>query len=247
VTTYLVEGSVIPERAQVSVQIPPFGITHFVTGYNATATVRIILNHVLVWIDTDESWDVYDLRNMVLAMLQYELALVGFVKGFAYDVDVRRVVNRDLGVDQVFGIDVPVIAERNSDVDVSAAVEMIRRHTAGHEGVLLHRCFNDLRQALRNADDSGFYCYRAIESLRHHCAIRYGIAARNKTAQWEKLREVTQAAEATLRIVKTFADPVRHGALGTITDSERAEVLKTTWDLVDAYLSTLGSDSEPDA
>ena len=84
----------------------------------------------------------------------------------------------------MFGIDVPCIARRGGEVDLVEAVVDVRDKTSGPNGILLRRCFADLSSSLGDADDTGFYCYRAIESLRHHCASILSLAPGDKAAQW---------------------------------------------------------------
>jgi hypothetical protein len=89
---------------------------------------------------------------------------------------------------------------------------------------------------MKNADDTGFYCYRAIESLRQHCILKYKIDPEEKAEQWQKVRELATCDEATLRQIKAVADPLRHGEVVKVTSSDRAELFVKTWDVVDAYL-----------
>ena len=169
---YLFQGVVLPERAQLSLNVS-FRFKHLISSVDATASISIVLNQVSVWIDTDVEWNVYDLRNVVRTMLQNELAVIGYLKGYAYDIDVRRVLNRVRCIDHVFGIEILDIEKRKTGIDLDAAISAIRVKTAGDEGVFLHRCFNDLVSAMKNADDTAFYCYRALEALRQHCGFRF--------------------------------------------------------------------------
>lgn len=41
-----------------------------------------------------------------------------------------------------------------------------------------------------HADDTTFYRYRAIESLRHHCAALHDLTAADKAKQWQEFRAV---------------------------------------------------------
>jgi hypothetical protein len=109
---YLFEGVVHPERAQITLQLPALGFRHITSGTEAIAHVSIILNQVALWVESAIEWDIFDLRNVAKSILQNELAIVGYLKGYAYDVDIRRVLNRALDIDYVFGIDVPCIAAR---------------------------------------------------------------------------------------------------------------------------------------
>jgi hypothetical protein len=232
---YLFEGVVHPERAQISLGLS-LAFTHLASGTEATASVSIVLNQVALWVDSAVEWDIFDLRNVAKNILQNELAIVGYLKGYAYEVEIRRLLNRGLGIDHVFGIDIPCIAERNKAVDLGKEIPRIREKTHGVEGVYLHRCFTDLVTAMRNPDDTGFYYYRAIESLRQHCILKYKIDPEKKAEQWQKLRELAKCDEGTLRKIKEAADPVRHGEVVKITSNDRAELFTRTWDVVDGYL-----------
>jgi hypothetical protein len=192
------------------------------------------LNQAAIWIESGHNWNIFDLRNVVKNIVHTQLAMVSFLKGFAYDFEITRVLNRDRAIDYVFGIDIPVLAERGREVDLDEALKALRAHTAGPLGVFVHRCLADL--AMKNADNTGFYCYRGIESLRHHCAARHGISNSGKSTQWHKFREVSGASEETLLAIKNAADPLRHGEATGVTSADRADLFTKTWDIVDGYL-----------
>jgi hypothetical protein len=232
---YLFEGLILPERAQLSLQFEVH-FTHVTSGVAAKARVSVLLNQVAVWIDSEVKWDIFDLRNVVKSILQNEIAVIGYLKGYAYEVEIRRVLHPGLGIDYVFGIDIPCIVERNKSIDLAARIASIREKTTGAEGILLNRCFNDLVMAMKNPEDKGFYCYRAIESLRQHCIVRFKLNTANKSAQWEKLREIAQCDEDTIRYIKAAADPVRHGDFMSITSGDRKALFLKKWDIVDRYV-----------
>jgi hypothetical protein len=232
---YLFEGLILPERAQLSLQFEVH-FTHVTSGIAAKARVSVLLNQVAVWIESEVEWDIFDLRNVVKTILQNEIAVIGYLKGYAYEFEIRRVLHPGLGIDHVFGIDIPCIAERNKSIDLAARIASIREKTTGAEGILLNRCFNDLVMAMKNPEDTGFYCYRAIESLRQHCTVRFKLNTGNRSAQWEKLREIAQCDEDTIRHIKAAADPVRHGDFMSITAGDRKTLFLKTWDIVDRYV-----------
>lgn len=234
-TPYLFEGLILPERAQLSLEEFRLRFTHITSGVAATARVSVILNQVAVWIDTEVKWDIFDLRNVVKNILQNEVAVIGYLTGYAYEVEIRRVLHPELVINYVFGIGIPCIEERNKSIDLSARIASIREKTTGVEGVLLNRCFNDLVMAMKHPEDTGFYCYRAIESLRQHCTVKFNLT-RNKSAQWEKLREMAQCDEDTIRYIKAVADPVRHGDVMSIMSDDRKTLFLKTWDIVDRYV-----------
>lgn len=232
---YLFQGVVLPERAQLSLSFS-VKFTPVFKGLGGEAKVNIILNQIAVWVTSEHDWDIFDLRNIVKNIVQGHLAMIGYLKGFAYDIEITRVLSRDRKIDYVFGIDIPCIANRNQDIDFEDAILKLRNKTSGEEGVFILRCLNDLISAMKHADDTGFYCYRAIESLRHHCAARNDLNNANNIQQWQKFRDISGIEEASIRLIKKAADPLRHGQPGTEA-FDRAELLNTTWSIVDAYLS----------
>lgn len=232
---YLFYGVVLPERAQLTLQFS-VGFSHIASGVEGTAKVSIILNQVAVTVESEHKWGIFDLRNVVKNIVQNHLAVVGYLMGYAYDFEVTRVLNQGREIDYVFGIDIPCLTERNKKIDLGVALASLREKTAGENGVFLNRCFSDLASSMKHADDTAFYCYRAIESLRHHCAAVHGLSDANKTTQWEKFRQVSGCTEEVLRQIKVAADPLRHGeALGGSSE-DREKLFMATWDVVDGYL-----------
>lgn len=100
---------------------------------------------------------------------------------------------------------------------------------------------------MKHADDTGFYCYRAIESLRHHCAAVNSLTDESKTKQWERFREVAGCDEQILREIKAAADPLRHGQIVGSTSADRERLFTITWDIVDSYLLRFAPDPESPA
>lgn len=235
---YIFLGVVLPERAQMSLE---FSLRFSIIsgGIEGVANVSIILNQVAVQIISDHEWEVHDLRNVVKSIVQDHLAMAGFLLGYAYDLEITRVLNYSLNIDRVFGIDIPCISERGSGVDIQNALAKLRDKSIGENGIFLNRCFADLASSMKHAGDTGFYCYRAIESLRHHCAARCGLTDASKARQWEQFREVSGSTEEAIRKIKLAADPLRHGEAFNCTGEERGKLFTLTWDIVDGYLSGL--------
>ncbi|WP_250507656.1 hypothetical protein [Caballeronia sp. GAFFF3] len=235
---YLFIGVVLPERAQFSLQFSlPF--VHHTSGADGVAKVSIMLNQTAVLVESKHDWDIHDLRNVVKNIVQDYLAMFGYLTGIAYDLEITRVLNQSRGIDYVFGIDIPCLTERSNGINVHHSLMQLRDKTIGENGVFLRRCFADLVSSMKHADDTGFYCYRAIESLRHHCAALNGLTDASKAKQWAKFREVSGSAEDTLRSIKLAADPLRHGETAGLTSQDRAKLLTDTWDVVDGYLKGL--------
>ncbi len=232
---YIFQGTVLPERAQLSLQFA-LGFKHLSSGVQATARVSILLNQAVVWVETEHDWNIFDLRNVVANIVQGHLQMVGYLKGLAYDFELTRVLNQERATDYVFGIDIPCLAARGANLDLSDALAKLREKILGANGIYLSRCFSDLASSIKHADDTAFYCYRAIESLRHHCAAVNSLTEESKAIQWAKFREVTGCDEQALREIKAAADPLRHGQVVGSTSADRERLFTSTWNTVDSYL-----------
>lgn len=237
-STYLFFGKVLPERAQVSFE-RELKFQHHSSAFQNNAKISVILNQVLVWIDSEEEWDIFDLHNVVKFLVQSQLNIIGFLKGYYYELEITRVINSNREIDWVFGIDIPCISQRNEGIDLNEKMQALFAKTSGVDGVFITRCLADLSNAMKNAEDTGFYCYRAIESLRHHCAQVNNLQLNNKNIQWEKFREVSGCNRNDIDVIKSFADPQRHGELGLITADERKNIFLITWNIVEAYLKNI--------
>lgn len=235
--SYLFTGKVLPERAQMSFAIQ--GIRLQIKDDEIGIDASIILNQVAVQIHSTREWDILDLRNIVKTFLLNQLAAVGYLKGYAYDLEVTRVFAPGLSIDYVFGIDIPCLAQRGKAVDLNTALPGIIRKASGPDGIFINRCLNDLALSMKHADDTAFYCYRAIESLKRHCAIRAELQSANAAKQWEKFRQIAGCNRASIDFVKSYADPLRHGDPRDLTSDERGMIFKKTWDIVENYLDTI--------
>jgi hypothetical protein len=238
VEPYLFQGVVLPERAQLSLTFE-LGFSHISSGLDGIAKISVMLNQVAVWIQSEHEWDIFDLRNIVKNIVQGQLDMIGYLKGYAYDFEITRALNQSRGVDIVFGIDIPCLADRDNSLDLKTELAKLRSKTIGPNGVYLTRSFNDLVSAMKHAEDTGFYCYRAIESLRHHCAAVHNLSSAEKSTQWEKFRKVAGCDEATIRSIKDAADPLRHGQNTGITSDERTSLFIATWNVVESYIENI--------
>lgn len=230
---YLFHGVVLPERAQLSLS---FALEFTHSGVGGEAKVSIINNQVAVWVESEHGWDIFDLRNVVKHIVRGELAMVGYLRGYAHEFEITRVLNRSRGIDYVFGIDVQCVAQRGLAAN-SEVLSKLRDMRSGPRGVYVHRCLVDLASSMKDADDTAFYCYRAIESLRHHCAAVHDLSAADTSKQWERFRDVAGCEEETLRFIKAAADPLRHGEATGISSGERDRLMGSTWDVVEGYLN----------
>jgi hypothetical protein len=234
---YLFTGIVLPERAHLSFKLAALPLTHFSSGFSAVAMVSVASNQIAICIKTEHDWDIFDLRNLVKYIISSHIAMIGYLKGYVYDAEITRVICEQAGIDYVFPIDIPCLAKRQEAIVLQEAFPQLQAKVFGPRGMFVNRCLADLSSAMRNADDTGFYCYRAVESLRHHCASTHNLKGEGKVNQWTKFRQVAGCDESVVREIQRAAEAVRHGELVPITSSERADLLMKTWKIVEDYLN----------
>ncbi|SDN52712.1 hypothetical protein SAMN05216196_101802 [Lutimaribacter pacificus] len=241
--TYTFFGKILPERAILTFNTPMLEFEHPSTGRRGRAEVSVINNQLAVQIHTEAEWDIATLRNIVLNLVGIDVAAIGYLKGHAYDIEITRVLQPSRGIDYVYGIDVRCISEPRKAVEVEPNLKRIRALVGKEHGMFVSRSLTDLTSAMRHADDTAFYCYRAIEALRNHCSALHDVDIDDRAGQWEKFREVSGVSEERIRSISDAAKQVRHGGLASFDSDGRADILTRTWDIVDHYLKAV-SDQE---
>ena len=187
--SYLLTGKVLPERAQISFSIT--GVHLQIGDEEIGIGVNIFFNQVAVHISTTREWDIFDLRNLMKTFLLNQLATVGYLKGYAYEMEITRIYSQEFNVDYVFGIEIPCLEQRGKSIDLTVALPDLLKKTSVHLGVFVNRCLTDLALSMKHADDTAFYCYRAIESLKQHCAIRTNLQSTKDAEQWSLFRKIS--------------------------------------------------------
>jgi hypothetical protein len=170
-------------------------------------------------------------------LVENVLSIIGFFKGYSYDVEIIKVINRDFNIDFVFGIDIPYIENRNKTKVVLKEFNEIWPLCSGTEGTYLRRCFTDLTMSIKQPDDTGFYCFRAIESLRQ--LVGALISIEKEKDQWIKFSEVVGFDKDYIQIIRSFAFPARHGLPRMVTENDRIDIFERSWSIVENYLSWL--------
>ncbi|MBD1881456.1 hypothetical protein NC997_14080 [Trichocoleus sp. DQ-A2] len=99
----------------------------------------------------------------------------------------------------------------------------------------LRRALANLREAIREPNDTGFFCFRAIESIRQHF---YEPQDRDTDKpSWERLRN-------SLRIDRSWIDALtksyeagnqRHGKSPYMSGENRVSAMLHTWKVVDRF------------
>ena len=124
----------------------------------------------------------------------------------------------------IFGVDIPCLRP-SSDANTDFICADLLSLFADPKASALRLSLADFREAIRNPKDTAFFCFRAIESLRHF--FTHHKQAKDKKQSWEYLREELNITESEIKVVQVLADPIRHGDSYYISDMQRADVYIT--------------------
>ena len=231
---YVFTGRVHPERATLVLPRMDFhweGPSEwaqrgwFVIDYNQiTAVIKSTL---------PES-EVFTLRNMVKSHIEMATSVVGFIAGYAYEVEVLNYISGDLEQSKVFNIGIPVLEDRYSKEALSTLFPGLLQLCSGKYGPFLCRCLNDLGMAIRHASDTAFYCYRALESLKQHFASVQQIEG--DKAQWMVMSAAIGGSIDEVQPIRSLAFPARHGVPEALSDEQRRDAFLTTWSIVERFV-----------
>jgi hypothetical protein len=233
---YTLIGKILPERVRLDLrELRP--VIHLTSGKRLTINCSVLLGQVWVQVETEERWDKDDLRNTIVSFLEDIVARLALLQGYAYDVEITRIVGE--GEDWVFGIDNPAIQADFALGDFQKRYLSLASLVSGPHDYLINSCLKGLRMALKDAGDSGFYCYRAIESLKRHFSLTNEIKGKSDAALWDGFRRFAEVERGEIASIKAFADENRHGGVVSMTGAQREKLLKSTWSIVNKYVAAL--------
>ena len=225
-------GRIHPERACLTIDPLGAAISAEDGSWRAVLRYSISFAQVSAIMHVDgQAPDLLTLRNHVFEFVQEIVDAYGYLEGRTYDLELTSVLTPE-GEHVVFGVEIPELqAERGLR---PANLDGLLRSSLEHQPHL-RRALADLRQAIKSPVDTGFHCYRAVETLHHAVASREGLTGSAK-ARWEVVRGILNVEEALVRKIQLAADEVRHGKPIVISGAERLWLFRATWRFVDRFV-----------
>jgi len=232
---YYFSGIVHPERAQISLEAPPLRIMTADAQPFLEVRYNIYNNQISAMVDcARDGTDLFTLRNHIRAHVGTAVTILGFILGRAYDIEITKVFDESLDETLIFGIDIKMLEQRNKHLDVNLAANHIINLCSGPDGRYIRRCLDDLTMSIRYLDDSAFYCYRAIESIKQYFGAKNNLL--DDAKKWRAFADAIGAVPEELNEIKALADPSRHGTPVEISDEARGIVFSKTWDIVEKFI-----------
>jgi hypothetical protein len=238
---YYFSGIVHPERALMSVEVVPILIQTSDGKDFGTLKFNIYNNQLTAVLECDDdSADLLTLRNHIKVQISSVVNVMGFLKGRAYDIEITKVFNENLDETEIFGIEIPVLEQRNIEIDLNQAANHIHRLLIGVDGIYLRRCFEDFILSMRYLDDTIFYCVRGVEVLRQYFGMKLGLTGDEKkydSKTWEALRTAINMKEDELKAFTKMANPSRHGVPIEIKEEQRIDVFHKAWGIAEEFIN----------
>ena len=178
-----------------------------------------------------EATDIFTLSNIVKKAVLDHLAVYGFVFGDSRDVEIVRVVSPERNIDHVFGTGVQKLFERHSPEGKEKALSAIFPFLNGDDGMYASRALRFLSAAIRTPEETPFFCWQALDSLRMHFAAKNSLETLGESAQWDAFCEYTEVAPETLSAAASEA----RFRPGPFSEDDRLETFERTWNIVERY------------
>jgi hypothetical protein len=242
--TYTFFGTIRPEYTvpfDLSIKFPLIEITSQDSGVSCKATGSIAGAHVVVEAkNVDENVELGELKNLILeSMVRPIVDALNYIWGHGYDVEINSAMRLGSRNTTYFGVGIPELfgAQSERPLPIEEISKLI------YQSQPLCFAFGNLREAIRMADDTGFFCYRAIESVRQ--SFRKGEDGNNPKQSWERLRESLNIDESWIRVLTCFSDEQRHGNTIYMSGAQRLSALQHAWKVVDRFCVYLHQGSIP--
>jgi hypothetical protein len=235
--TYIFSGRVVPERALLDTSEFLFKAVASVDVPEGDLYIQIIKSQVAArFMCVGSVTNIFTLRNIVEDATRTLLDAVGYHRGYGYDLEIVQMIRPDSSEKRVFGIDVPVLVGACEQAGVTFQHIMVA--LGARDGAYLRHALADLREAIKSPKDTGFFCYRAVESLMNCVVARNGVSL-DKAEGWELFRASYSIDREQVMAIKTFADPVRHGNLSQlyqVSDQDRSRLFTSAWQIVNRFI-----------
>jgi hypothetical protein len=238
--TYIFFGKVMPERANVNISPMTGEIKNLNSEKIGEMKTSILLSQITAQITQNNLIQNYDemltLKNALEDAIRIQLDVLGYTNSCGYDIEITQVTDLAGNV-QVFGVNI----ENTDQFPLKRPKKFFEIMTlfSTNKGEYLRLSLSDLREAIRNPKDTGFFCYRSIECLRQYFVDVNNLnnqKDKDRQKSWKIMRGELSIDRQKINFVKEYADPVRHGGKKPYSSAEGKKMLETTWEIIDKYV-----------
>ncbi len=191
-------GRILPERANLNIEMPGSIESRLVDGSVLRLRIKVLFNQILIEVEHDDDQlpiDLHTVRNILRNEVEVLASIAGFLAGYSFHTEITSVMSAELETSMVYGIDAPVLKNRNAQTDQGRAVNALAELSHGSDDARhIRRCLLDLSLAISQAEDSAFHCFRALEALRF--TFQNGDGKEAESTAWRALASACGCAAA---------------------------------------------------
>jgi hypothetical protein len=226
---YVFSGVVHPERAELDMSASlPCQIDNPEVGISGEAIVGIYKNQITVaFASATEISDWLTFRNIIIDMVSLLVDGLALNAVVGYDAEIRSIHCIQSRRTQVFGADVPGLSIKN---DEKLQIDVLPLFTVGGRVHLFRRALGDFKRAIRYPVDTGFYCYRAVESLMRFVMSDRGVA--DKKAAAVTLEGMLNVHVDCIPLLRRLSSDPRHGKVTFVSGEDQLCALKITREIL---------------
>lgn len=226
---YHLSGKILPERVDYNINLPVLNLVEPQFGYNFDIAVSIQRSQISVDITSKtEITDINTLRNIVRDFIRLHTDSFGYLHGYAYEIEITSFSGRNNIPHKIYGVQIDEIEDDYPNRPISEDVDVAKLMYEGANNEL-RISLNDLRLAIQHPGDTGVFCFRAIESLMQYFGSK-------NDATWNQFRSTLNVSRSFLKPIEDKSWSRRHGKPVPITHSERVDIMKRTWKVVDRFI-----------
>jgi hypothetical protein len=244
---YQLSGKIHPERVDFTIGTKlPLCIEHGEFGIKGKVVLEIRNSNITISFDSQTEYSSSDtgsletLKNILEESVRMIVDAYGYVRSYAYEVEITNIKNLDSSLNYQFG----VRGEWNilkDDESVDKEFSRILGLFTVPENAAIGDVLADFRRAIKYPSMTASFCFRAIETIRQHTFEDVSITNDDKRREdaWIKLRANLGFKKEDFDEIKTFALPNRHGKYPKITYQERERLMNFTRVIIDKVIQSL--------
>lgn len=238
---YVFSGVVLPERAYVHIHDPiRRDFRNVDAGINGTIQISIIKNQISVVLQLNQKYaDILTLKNVIVDTIYCLTDSICFEMACALHVDIRSVLDIQSGQSAVFESVIPAMTGDENELQEIRLFPIF--DVAGREP-LFGRAIGDYRSAIDRPKDTGFYCYRAFESVLH--VVCREIDSKKKPKRIDALHHRLGITAACTTKLQDLGGDVRHGKIVWFTDLDRLQALRIAKEIIERAVKYYSSDPD---
>ena len=262
--SYTFTGRVLPERTYVSFQRDGVSLapleneveSTFQSGDDvrvAKLHMRTVINNAQIIVNVGSEIEVglEVLRDIVETVAKSYIDAYGYLEGRGHHVEMTSAIDSTGTKWQVFGVQEPAIqATKGNRPDSGIAFGVLfgkAEYDEQYRARQLRRALSDLQSAITTPDDTAFFCYRAIECLRHcyEDSSNEDTSDEERKAAWGRMRSALCFERSWIEDIERLSKEQRHGNQFLIPREVRQMVMQRTWKIVDRFIMSANAGFEP--